>query len=109
MLPCFTSPWLGCNSPRIIFNNVDLPAPLGPRSPTLSPRNIVPVKSLTICLSPKASDTFSSAATIFPVFCPELISNFTCPTSSLRCDLCSRKCSKRAIRLTLRVLLASTP
>ena len=69
--PTVMAPLSGVSCLVIIRNKVVLPAPFGPIKPTLSPRRIVALKSLTISLSPegvgKLMQTSLSSATILPL------------------------------------------
>ena len=119
LVPCLILPLSACNSPKISFNSVVLPAPFGPSKPILSPRKIVPVKFLTITLVlmilPSASKvlndllTFSSSATILPLLWAEATSILTLPTTSRRAARLSRSSPKRLMRAVARVRRASTP
>ena len=107
-VPITAVPESGAIVPRISFNKVVLPAPLGPSRPTLSPRKIVAVKSCTIGRSYDL-DMFCKSATILPLRSPADTANFTWPMASRRCARLARSFSRRAIRPTLRVRRASTP
>ena len=58
--------------------------PLGPTSPTLSPRRMVAVKFFTITLSPNDLLTSVNSAITLPDRAPLVISSFTRPSVSRR-------------------------
>ena len=88
-------PWrtvpAGRSSPRMSLSSVVLPAPLGPIRPTLSPRRMVALKSLTTACRRSAWFTSLSSATIFPLLgTPLSTSSRTCPSDS-RLPRCARR------------------
>src|ERR1700722_11147547 len=58
-----TSPASAFSSPRRIFNEIDLPAPLAPRMILVCPDLSVKLTSLRITFSSKASETWSNTTT----------------------------------------------
>ena len=122
--PCRTvphglSPGSGCgalagaglafNSPKISFNSVVLPAPLGPSKPILSPRKMVAEKSRTIIFSPNDFDTCVSSATNLPLNPPLATSILTLPCAVRRAACSARSLPRRSMRAWARVRRASTP
>jgi len=64
--PTTISPESGCSRPMIILNRVDLPAPLGPITPTMAPGGIWKLRSSISRRSPKALLTFLNSITLLP-------------------------------------------